>query len=616
MKNFLFLLVPLLSFSQNEHERQAIQSVSESKKVSVIKDYYKSYMDEQNRLISQFKAENRHLDFNLLSLQRVIDGQPIFFQTENATSVASVRANSVYPGGSLGLNVTGAGMTAGIWDGGRVRTTHQDLTGRAIQVDGATAVNQHATHVTGTVIGQGITLSRRGFAYQASAQCNDWTNDITEMFNFATSGYLVSNHSYGNIAANLQTPYFGNYNSQSREIDDIMNVFPYYQVVKSAGNDNGNTALMQYNLKGGYDLINGTSTAKNIITVAATEHVGTYNDPSDVEIASFSNWGPTDDGRIKPDIAAKGVGIFSTNSSSDTAYTQLSGTSMAAPAVTGSIVLLQKHYNNLNPATFMRSATTRALICHTTREAGPMPGPDYQFGWGLLDVYNAAQLISGKGTTTIMEELTLQQSQTYTRTFTITSPQDLKATIVWTDPTGFSNGNGVEDDRTPRLINNLDLKIIKDGTTYYPWKLDPDNPSGAATNTGDNDVDNIERVEIFNAAPGTYTIQVSHKGTLQNGTQDFTLVANSANGLTLNAPDFIADNAFFVYPNPAADMLYFSNPDHLDFSGVSITDISGKLVFNGTAQTTAIDVSGFQSGVYFVKFVTAEKAYIKKFIKK
>jgi hypothetical protein len=287
---------------------------------------------------------------------------------------------------------------------------------------------------------------------------------------------------------------------------------------------------------------------------------------------------------------------------------------MASPAVTGCIVLLQKHYNNLTPSAYMKSATVRSLLCHTTREAGTTQGPDYVFGWGLADVYNAAVLLSGKNNTTIVDELSLQQSQTYTRTITINAAQNIKATIAWTDPTAASNASGVEDDRSPRLTNNLDLKIIKDATTYYPWKLDPDLPAEGATNISDNNVDNIEQVEILNAAPGTYTIQVTHKGTLTNGFQDFSLIVSG--GVALNTNDFVADNEFFVYPSPANDILNFSNQDAIQVSKIAITDITGKLVYQNNSDTTSsIDVSNLQSGVYFITFTTENKSVVKKFIK-
>lgn len=104
-----------------------------------------------------------------------------------------------------------------------------------------------------------------------------------------------------------------------------------------------------------------------------------------MEITGFSSFGPADDGRIKPDIVAPGQAVFSTSAASPNDYEVLSGTSMSAPAVTGTLAILQELYKNLNGGSYMKSATLKALAIHTAREAGPNEGPDYMFGWGLLD---------------------------------------------------------------------------------------------------------------------------------------------------------------------------------------------------------------------------------------
>lgn len=611
-KIILLFLISTLAFSQSDAERIIIRQSTNEVLEKQIKDKYQEYFKTQKRLIDQFK-----LSFPNTKPQRIIDGVPYYYSTDNLGSILTLRANSMYPGGALGLNVTGSGVTVGVWDGGKVRNTHQEFTGRLTLGDAASTLSAHGTHVTGTILAQGVNPTRKGLAYQASGITYDWDDDTLEMIDFASSGNLVSNHSYGNIVTNLQNKEFGKYNTQSVEIDDIMNTFPYYQIVKSAGNDRSTTTISQVNLKGGYDLLTGYSTAKNIITVAAVEEVDPYTGPDSVFMSSFSNYGPTDDGRIKPDIAAKGVSVFSTNSTSDTGYFNLSGTSMASPAITGLIALLQKHYNNLNPGSYMKSASVRGLLCHSAREAGVNPGPDYEFGWGLADGYNAAQVISQKGTTAILDERTILNSGSYTKSFTINSVQNVNVVIAWTDPTGTINPSNDNDNRSPRLKNNLDLKVLKDGTTYYPWRLNPDFPTDAAVNDFDNNVDNIERVEIFNATPGTYTIQVSHKGSLQGGSQDYTLIATSTNGLTLASDNFVADNNFFVYPSPANETISYSNPNSYAINSISIADISGKqvLYFGENAITDTINVTNLQSGVYFVTFTTGNSTTVKKFIK-
>ena len=302
---------------------------------------------------------------------------------------------------------------------------------------------------------------------------------------------------------------------------------------------------------------------------------------------------------------------------------------MAAPGITGLIALLQKHYNNLNPGTFMRSATVRALLFQSAREAGDYIGPDYRFGWGLPDGTAAAQIISNKNISTIVEENTLNNGQVYTKNITINSIQDINVAIAWTDRIGVANLSGDIDNRTPRLINNLDLKILKDGTTYYPWKLDPDAFEDPATNNSDNNVDNIERVNIYGAQPGVYTIQISHKGTLAGSSQDFSLVGSaSGTGLGIDSRDF-ENNVFiiqtsgnysfgniFIYPNPASSILNFIVKNNITISTITINDISGKEIYKaGNAINNSLDVSNLSSGVYFVTFTSESNSITKKFIK-
>src|SRR5690606_2383827 len=93
--------------------------------------------------------------------------------------------------------------------------------------------------------------------------------------------------------------------------------------------------------------------------------------------------GPTDDGRIKPDIAADGTALLSTSNDGD--YGSSTGTSMSSPSVSGALLLLQEHYNDLHPTEFMRSSTVKALVCHTALDDNASIGPDPKFGWGLLD---------------------------------------------------------------------------------------------------------------------------------------------------------------------------------------------------------------------------------------
>jgi serine protease AprX len=615
----LFFLFPVFIYSQSVSERQKIVSTYDQAEINTQKKAAEEFYRVQQKRIDEYKKQHPFVESELMSLQRIEDdGTPIFYTIFNQGSSRTIGTNKMYPAGTLGLSVTGAGMTAGIWDGGKVRDTHVEFPGgKIILSDAAATLSPHSTHVAGTILAAGTSPLRRGIAYGAQAKTYDWTSDYTEFMAFAAEGYLVSNHSYGYVATGLTDAKFGQYDTSSIQMDNAANVNPYFQPVVAAGNDRDNFDVGQVGNKGGYDLVTGFGAAKNNLVVAAVEEVLNYVDESSVVMSSFSNWGPTDDGRIKPDISAKGVGVSSSVSSANTAYDVFQGTSMAAPAIAGMVLMLQKHYNNLNPSTFMRASTVRGLICHSAREAGVNPGPDYEFGWGLANAELAATIISNRNVSTVLEENTLTSGQTFTKMVSISSAQKLSASICWTDPNGLPNAAADVDNRTSRLKNNLDIKILKDGTTYYPWKLDVEDPAAGATNTSDNDVDNIEKVEIPNAQPGVYTIQVTHKGTsLVGGSQVFSLIANATTGLSLNTRDYTYDNSIFVYPNPASNVLNFDVKNNIAISSVSINDVSGKEIYKSVSViSNSIDISNLSSGVYFVTFKSENNSVTKKFIK-
>ena len=122
-----------------------------------------------------------------------------------------------------------------------------------------------------------------------------------------------------------------------------------------------------------------------------------------------------------------------------------------------------------------------------------------------------------------MEE-EINTGEVYTYSVQSDGVDDLMVSLTWVDPPGNLLPNGINDNPIPSLMNDLDLRVSKDGgATYLPWKLDVVNYSAPAT-TGDNLVDNIEKIEILGAS-GEYIIQVSHKGAaLFDGVQAFSLI--------------------------------------------------------------------------------------------
>ncbi|HMB91351.1 MAG TPA: S8/S53 family peptidase, partial [Rhodothermales bacterium] len=279
----------------------------------------------------------------------------------------------------------------------------------------------------------------------------------------------------------------------------------------------------------GFDSISGASLAKNVLTVGSAR----FN-LDQVAVSSFSSFGPTDDGRIKPDLVGSGEQVFSTLSSGITAYGYSSGTSMASPNVAGSVALLQEHYQNLT-GQYMRAATLKGLALHSARDAGPA-GPDYQYGWGVLDTEAAArQITESLANGLALQEAVLSNGATFTQHATVSEAGPLRVSISWTDLASSRlpiRGTSTLNDRTPHLQNDLDLRVINDktGETYLPFTLNPEQPSAAAV-PGDNVVDPFEQVLVATVPAGSYTIVVTHKGTLvAEDPQPFSLIVTGAEG--------------------------------------------------------------------------------------
>jgi hypothetical protein len=625
MKNYYVLISVFCTsilFSQSKEDlKEVIKNTNVPELMELNKIFQAEYIKRQER-INDYLLKNPQAsrvikdEFSKKEIYDVVNGDVSYYVTSNAGSSVTIRTNRLYSGGSLGLNVQGQGMKAFVWDGGGARTTHVEFPNNKVNIIDGAALDDHATHVTGTIVAQGLTANLKGIAFDASADSYDWNNDYGEMAIEAASGMLVSNHSYW-IGQNARWN-FGAYDSRARSFDQIAFNAPFYLAVTAAGNDRNDSAdplIGPYlNQKFGYNLIRGMQNGKNFLTVGAVSQVSNYTGPDSVVMSSFSSWGPTDDGRIKPEIVAKGVSVRSTLVSSDTASGLKSGTSMASPAVTGAVVLMQQHYHNIFN-NYMRAATVKGLLLHTADEAGIYDGPDYEYGWGLLNAEKAANVITGKNVgSTIIDELTLNNSQTYTRSITVNGTEPLMVSISWTDRPGTAN-NGVEDPTDLNLVNDLDVRVIKtDNTTYFPWTLDPANTFNAPLRTQDNFRDNYEKVQVDNPG-GTYNIVVTHKGTLTGGSQNFSLIVSGPQVLSTKETAKI-DDAISIYPNPVANSLNFAVSNSIVLSDVSIYDVTGKQVLSSKdLSSNSIDVSRLQSGVYFAKFASEDKTVTKKFIK-
>ncbi len=603
-------------------------------------------------------------DGGITSIVDINDGAPRFLRTQNAVSADTISTDEVRPGGSTGLNLTGTNTLIAIWDGGDIRLTHQEFTTngtRAFDIDGTSPLGEqlHPTHVAGTLIAGGVSSAATGMSPKAKLNAYDWYSDIGEMGAAAATNNLhLSNHSYasqvgwgalvvggtpywawfGNTNISQTEDYqFGFYNASARSADSVVHGANYYLPVWAAANErgsagqapsgqpighyawNGTTFNPVFTVTrpsdgdaGGFDTLPPESVAKNILTVGSVaDLVGGYANTTGVVVSSFSGFGPTDDGRIKPDLTANGELLTSTSNSVNNGYTAMSGTSMATPSVAGSLNLLADRYSQLygtNRA--MLASTLKGLAIHTADEAGSFAGPDYRYGWGLMNTKTAALLIDSHYQSQALaniKEVILNSGDFIEFPVVATNTKPLKVTICWTDPPGTSPTSSV-DPTNRMLINDLDLRVIRGSTTNSPWVLDPVTRTNAPT-TGDNIRDNVEQVVITNAVSDVYTIRVTHKGTLvdTNGAAAAQRVSILMSGniaqpkppLLLAPPLVLSSNQVAIsWPSIVGLRYQLQHKDDLNVT--NWTNIGGEV---GATKTTSAVTTAFTNAIRFYRVV-------------
>ena len=556
---------PILpTLRENVAAGRTIQNILEGKDFSVpgVREQAVAEMralEERQRAAVLAKAKELNVPLridgaggNVSELYDFRGDEPIYRKTLNVNAAISSGANLLNP---APYNLDGTGIRVGIWDQARVRSTHQELAGRVTIMDPGTSTtdSDHATHVAGTVGATGVVTNAKGMASKVNINSYDWNSDYTEMTSAGaalatdSSKIPLSNHSYG---YNATVNDMGVYNSEPSNTDALATSFPYYLIFWAAGNDQGNLTS-----QGGYQTITYDALAKNIMTVGAVQDAvsGGQRSLTNASMTYFSSWGPCDDGRIKPDVVANGWDLYSCSSSSDSSYTSYSGTSQATPSAMGSAALLEQLYARQFSGQRMRASTLKALMIHTADDLGN-PGPDYQYGWGLIHVKAAADVILAHKADTNRPKLiegtlsrTVSGVKTYTNNYTFVwdGVSPIRATLAWTDPAG--SAQTLTDSRTPNLVRNLDLKIISpNGTTNWPYVM----PFvGAWTQAsmslpairGKNNVDNVEQVYLESPSAGTYTVSVALDGTLNRGVaQVYSLIITGGEGTPVNPAPTVA----------------------------------------------------------------------------
>lgn len=626
---FSFLIFSYTGFTQ-EYNNEIVQNKFENllarqKKISKARKYR----------IKKFQSKN-----NSKKIYDAINGEVIYLENFNTEAARGTRTNYIQPNGGLNLDLEGENISIGIWEvDGIAKYDHVEflnIDNKVILSDEETKPDIHATHVTGTILASGVNQKAKGMAPKSKGFVFNAENDSDEALNLALNqNILVSNHSYGvpigNIGNNNWLP--GKYNIDAEEWDVIANAFPYYLPVFPAGND-GDTEF-RYGIVSNYDKLIGEKNAKNTLTVGSA-NINKINLDDNGSLlpslfgnanvlSSFSSQGPTDDLRIKPDVLGVGESLFSSSVKKDTVsnsfkddYTTLQGSSMAAPNVSGTIILLQELYHKLNNR-YMKASTMKALLCATASDVG-VTGPDVRNGWGLINAKKAAKLIINNDSNKIIyeEELTSTRSS-FKISFSTFDSQEINIGLVWNDPAGESE-NGNLNDTTTKLINNLDIRLVEaSGEKYFPWMLNVNDLLGSAVK-GDNNRDNVEIINVKNLSQGIYTIEITYKNELKDNSQEFGLIIDTVEAITLSNQDLNLNSITF-WPNPVKNQLNVSYSEN-SFSSeteVSIYDMTGREIINlkdfDSTSNLSIDVSTLSNGIYILNLKDGTQSIQKKIIK-
>lgn len=488
---------------------------------------------------------------------------------DNRNSARLARIGDIVDPNNPDSELTGNGVWVSVaeccsGDEHQIRNSHADLAGRISVVEPGTE-SDHATHVAGTIASRGA--ATRGMAPGTRIYALDDANDVADGIWSASppAPAVASNHSYGAIIGwdvdgagvwtdTGGTDEFGAYTSVSEDWDLLIagdkNQSPVrLVVVKSAGNDRNDVdptvigavtdCTATYAPAQG-DCIGDFAGAKNVITVGAVDLTSAAGAPEVVAIADFSSFGPTDDGRIKPEVVADGVNVISTGFTTTPmgnvdANVRKSGTSMAAPVVTGIVSLMAEAFARRG-RTSVWPSTYKALLVEHARDvtvAPATPGPDYATGFGIVDAAATIRAILDPEEPQYRESWIRSTGREGRVIYFIrvdTNLPELAVTLAWNDPASSPPTTIPSTDSL--LVNDLDLRLIEPvtGTEWAPLRPTVSGSTLNAATRGDDDRNNVEKVVVPNPRQGLWIVQVTAKHhSLSEGGQEFALAGPIGN---------------------------------------------------------------------------------------
>ena len=555
-------------------------------------------------------------------------------QNLNAVSASWMGADALYPDGQTGLGLTGDGVVIGIVDGGTVDDRHRSLVGRvfnlpSVIVEGRCGPNDtHATHVGGTMMSSGAgDLAGRGIAWGSEllvsiSFCGRNVQDTLFIAQMAD----LSNHSYGGQAGWTWTGRwtwaggedFGRYTVDSQAVDEAIYGQDHIWII-AAGNETGQgpdnaPEDRPIDCGNGIDCLIGASNAKNALIVGGIAGFDPVAGRESLRVMGMSSRGPTDDGRVKPDVVARGQEVYSTQAGSLEGYTALSGTSMASPGASGAAALLVEQYAAARSGATMPSALLRALLVQTAVSPEPDGRPTPAFGHGLIQVRDAAELLAAEladDTQHVYRGLDRVRPNPFEFSVQGVPGEAIVVTLAWVDPPSVAIPSW-ENSTLPAVANNLNMRVRDPSRgIWHPWSFDADDRTASATRTSANNLDTIERVVIpgESVVDGIYEVVIERTGTLYNGvSQEFFVV--SSHPIVEQVPasrETMESGRHLVFFEEAGGLGEQSLPLHIPSGSLAEWSIDGEVpdwvtltATSGTAETgipgVGIDVTALPAG--------------------
>jgi len=436
---------------------------------------------------------------------KIIDGyEDSFSKKRNLVSANMMHVKELW---ESPYNLLGEGIKVGVVDGGEIRATHREFihngSSRITVKSQNGSLSRHATHVAGTIGAEGLNPYAHGMANRSliySYYFNDAYFSTATYKAYAEDDIKLTNHSYGYS----EKVRLGEYDYEASSQDDNIYKHPNILQFLAAGNDRGSTGY------GDYGITKGPINSKNIFTIGALKDSG--------ELAYFSSTGPVGDGRVKPDLVADGWSLYSCDSKSDDSYANMSGTSMATPSACGAAALVTESYKNKTGKN-IRADILKALLFNTAEDKG-REGPDYEYGFGLINAKKAVDAIKTiDSTSSLVYTNSIANDEEIVLKFYNDKSRDVRITLSWIDPAG----NPSNQEKT--LVNDIDMKVVGGGKVYHPYSLDKNNPTYNASSVSANHTDNSEQIEMKNLPKGEYSVIL--KGYLiTTDKQDFAIVSS------------------------------------------------------------------------------------------